>query len=550
MMCWHFWGVNELLGVESRKPLEIHEGCTIEASILEIHSRAKSFSCCWKDVRLKHIEKVLPHIRPRFQLLLKGCTIEAAHWLPFSLIPYCFSCCWKDVRLKPDEVIEFLRQLPVSVVVERMYDWSAHWLPFSLSIYCFSCCWKDVRLKPIKLTLSHEAYSFSCCWKDVRLKQSLAEKEFGSKRFQLLLKGCTIEADKCSYSGARYPGFSCCWKDVRLKLKLVFNTTRSLKFQLLLKGCTIEAHGATLVTLPSLCFSCCWKDVRLKLANGRVSGYKEIRFSCCWKDVRLKRPNIPLQPRSLTVSVVVERMYDWSNVANVLAKSSIMFQLLLKGCTIEALRRILSRRSTHKFQLLLKGCTIEAQKILYAKTLVERFQLLLKGCTIEATGATFKSFPSLRFSCCWKDVRLKQSHIRLNQNEETFQLLLKGCTIEAQFLAFLDVKERSFSCCWKDVRLKPCVEIGLPCNRIGFSCCWKDVRLKLYGYMAYMSHLDLRFSCCWKDVRLKLRNQLIENKWFLTVGFWSVFRKWSICTKSAIIFENLGWFGWLLDCFW
>ena len=26
MMCWHFWGVNELLGVESRKPLEIHDG--------------------------------------------------------------------------------------------------------------------------------------------------------------------------------------------------------------------------------------------------------------------------------------------------------------------------------------------------------------------------------------------------------------------------------------------------------------------------------------------------------------------------------------------
>ena len=55
------------------------------------------------------------------------------------------------------------------------------------------------------------------------------------------------------------------------------------------------------------------------------------------------------------------------------------------------------------------------------------------------------------------------------------------------------------------------------------------------------------FSCYWKNVRLKLRNQLIENKRFLTVGFWSVFRKWSICTKSAIIFENLGW---LLDCFW
>ena len=126
-----------------------------------------------------------------------------------------------------------------------------------------------------------------------------------------------------------------------------------------------------------------------------------------------------------------------------------------------------------------------------------------------------------------------------------------------------------FSCYWKNVRLKlktfSC--ICLPFFR--FSCYWKNVRLKhCTGYDSWclwefqlllkectieavsdalIKYASLSFSCYWKNVRLKLRNQLIENKRFLTVGFWSVFRKWSICTKSAIIFENLGW---LLDCFW
>ena len=36
-----------------------------------------------------------------------------------------------------------------------------------------------------------------------------------------------------------------------------------------------------------------------------------------------------------------------------------MFQLLLKGCTIEA-RLAAPLRRNRKFQLLLKGCTIEA----------------------------------------------------------------------------------------------------------------------------------------------------------------------------------------------
>ena len=147
-------------------------------------------------------------------------------------------------------------------------------------------------------------------------------------------------------------------------------------------------------------------------------------------------------------------MYDWSCSLITLFVGVLLFQLLLKGCTIEALTDILDEEIHTTFQLLLKGCTIEAPH-----------------------------------SLSWWGGPL------------SFQLLLKGCTIEART-------------------------------------------------MSITAAMLTSFSCCWKDVRLKLRNQLIENKWFLTVGFWSVFRKWSICTKSAIIFENLGWFGWLLDCFW
>ena len=38
------------------------------------------------------------------------------------------------------------------------------------------------------------------------------------------------------------------------------------------------------------------------------------------------------------------------------------FQLLLKGCTIEAVQSVLIEAVDEKFQLLLKGCTIEAPK--------------------------------------------------------------------------------------------------------------------------------------------------------------------------------------------
>ena len=192
-------------------------------------------------------------------------------------------------------------------------------------------------------------------------------------------------------------------------------------------------------------------------------------------------------------------MYDWSNFSQT-SLAILRFQLLLKGCTIEAVvngtlwlalsvsvvvermydwsfRRILSRRSAHKFQLLLKGCTIEASKETRSNSftpvsvVVERmydwskrpfryhltlflFQLLLKGCTIEA------AWPS-----------------RLQKIGTLFQLLLKGCTIEARHYRFFRRARLCFSCCWKDVRLKHNNAINCYLKK-GFSCCWKDVRLK------------------------------------------------------------------------
>ena len=60
-----------------------------------------------------------------------------------------------------------------------------------------------------------------------------------------------------------------------------------------------------------------------------------------------------------------------------------MFQLLLKGCTIEAAKQCMDAFDA-MFQLLLKGCTIEALSDGTAEMLIREFQLLLKGCTIEA----------------------------------------------------------------------------------------------------------------------------------------------------------------------
>ena len=185
-----------------------------------------------------------------------------------------FSCCWKDVRLKH-------------------YNPSHQWK----RLIRFSCCWKDVRLKQLQLfNFGWVRHSFSCCWKDVRLKLVIRSLVVSCLRFQLLLKGCTIEASSGNST-----------------------STFTKWFQLLLKGCTIEATEE-----PS------------------ISTVKD-RFSCCWKDVRLKRFSLYCWCSRFYVSVVVERMYDWSLDIVLDTSKDSEFQLLLKGCTIEACCRACSR---------------------------------------------------------------------------------------------------------------------------------------------------------------------------------------------------------------
>ena len=131
------------------------------------------------------------------------------------------------------------------------------------------------------------------------------------------------------------------------------------------------------------------------------------RFSCCWKDVRLKLILDLTWRFRLFVSVVVERMYDWSIGGR---------KRNAGPCT---------------FQLLLKGCTIEADYFTSCLPWPQKFQLLLKGCTIEASGEAVIMYSMASFSCCWKDVRLKRWGWLSSQR-------VLPC----------------FSCCWKDVRLK------------------------------------------------------------------------------------------------
>ena len=59
-------------------------------------------------------------------------------------------------------------------------------------------------------------------------------------------------------------------------------------------------------------FSCYWKNVRLKLKTFSCICLPFFRFSCYWKNVRLKRPKTSGTTTLKRVSVVIERMYDWS----------------------------------------------------------------------------------------------------------------------------------------------------------------------------------------------------------------------------------------------
>ena len=181
---------------------------------------------------------------------------------------------------------------PVSVVVERMYDWSGFTDEEIETLKSFSCCWKDVRLKPdsaapieIRALVSvvvERMYD----WSD-----NAAAPIFNVSVFQLLLKGCTIEAARAvgeisltpvsvvvermydwSWTeskrfGAVCSSFSCCWKDVRLKRRLLLSTRR-LTVSVVVERMYDWSRMPEIGTEPRRCFSCCWKDVRLKPANG------------------------------------------------------------------------------------------------------------------------------------------------------------------------------------------------------------------------------------------------------------------------------------------
>ena len=260
--------------------------------------------------------------------------------------------------------------------------------------------------------------------------------------FQLLLKGCTIEAlIVLTITKQRWMRFSCCWKDVRLKHNFLGIPQAQILVSVVVERMYDWSFVISAGKKEKKSFSCCWKDVRLKLQRATRSSFP-ISFSCCWKDVRLK-PNLVMLIRPLhSVSVVVERMYDWSRLAPYyMYRSHCWFQLLLKGCTIEA-------RITWFFLMPIPVSVV-----------VERMY-------DWSTKAFALAFPFFSFSCCWKDVRLKlRGGFRIWGSTGTFQLLLKGCTIEALVGANEMRGHVRFSCCWKDVRLKPDSYAGRICRQ-------------------------------------------------------------------------------------
>ena len=185
--------------------------------------------------------------------------------------------------------------------------------------------------------------------------------------------------------------------------------------------------------------------------------YQLFRFQLLLKECTIEARRRTLSPLRKKVSVVIERMYDWSRASERRKRFSHEFQLLLKECTIEALADgsevVLGPDS---FSCYWKNVRLKRNTI-SAKLAPVLFQLLLKECTIEAPQRPFRQRPHLvsvviermydwssrqrrlkkmmnRFSCYWKNVRLKPD-ARLQRPEYLgFQLLLKECTIEAFFV--------------------------------------------------------------------------------------------------------------------
>ena len=183
--------------------------------------------------------------------------------------------------------------------------------------------------------------------------------------FQLLLKGCTIEAAGARFKRGAPISFSCCWKDVRLKLNLCKQRNGPFEFQLLLKGCTIEA-------------------------------------------VR-----VCLQTQRLNVSVVVERMYDWSNGSTKCGTSPKKFQLLLKGCTIEAGIPSAWRKDRNLVSVVVERMYDWSPSIISPVPRTKLVSVVVERMYDWSTTSGAYIGKITGFSCCWKDVRLKQVDVSL-----------------------------------------------------------------------------------------------------------------------------------------
>ena len=215
-----------------------------------------SFSCCWKDVRLKHLRRSATYRLSSFQLLLKGCTIEAAAPSHISLTN------------------------KVSVVVERMYDWSS----------------TATKRHPYKVSVVVERMYDWSLWCD-------------RSRHNHFIVSVVVER---MYD----------WSRTRQRLSLLW-----IAVSVVVERMYDWSFLLNVVSPLPLSFSCCWKDVRLKLHSIEEIMSSRVSFSCCWKDVRLKLRLSMLYVIQRWVSVVVERMYDWSSETNWL-KTNDFWQLV------------------------------------------------------------------------------------------------------------------------------------------------------------------------------------------------------------------------------
>ena len=105
------------------------------------------------------------------------------------------------------------------------------------------------------------------------------------------------------------------WKNVRLKPFCLPHSLWHRRFQLLLKECTIEAWRLCVKNQPRFVSVVIERMYDWSPTEAAQMTPKE-GFSCYWKNVRLKpQPERP-QVVFLNVSVVIERMYDWSSETN------------------------------------------------------------------------------------------------------------------------------------------------------------------------------------------------------------------------------------------